>query len=156
MARRDLDEWLWQVGTELQRLSKEVAPGGPKLARGSAWQPRVDVAETPEGLIVKAELAGIGSEDVRISLDLKNHTLSLRGVRSEEDLQAAARCGYHQIEIDYGEFEREISLPEVPIEANGMQAQYRNGFLLIVIPKAVEPSTKVVMRRTITVRKTHV
>ncbi|HRF60203.1 MAG TPA: Hsp20/alpha crystallin family protein [Fimbriimonadaceae bacterium] len=156
MARRDLDEWLWQIGTELQRLSREVAPGGPKLARGSAWQPRVDVAETSDSLVIKAELAGIGSEDVRISLDLKTHTLLLRGVRSEEDLQEGARCGYHQIEIDYGEFEREISLPEVPIEAGGMGAQYRNGFLIVIIPKALEPSTKVLMRRTITVRKTHV
>lgn len=151
MARRDLDEWLWQVGAELQRLSEEVNPAAPKLARRSAWEPRVDLLETPRSFVIKAEIAGVKGEEIRVAYQPKRHSILIRGVRRDEEVTPEGRCGYHQLEIAYGEFEREIHLPKTPVDARGIRAAYRNGILIVDIPRAeAEPETRTV-RRSITI-----
>jgi HSP20 family molecular chaperone IbpA len=59
----------------------------------------------------------------------------LKGSRAETDDSDGIRCGAHQLEIFYGEFQREVQLPPVSIDADGIRAQYRNGFLIVLIPK---------------------
>jgi HSP20 family molecular chaperone IbpA len=58
----------------------------------------------------------------------------LRGRRNEEDF-GHDRTGAFQLEIYYGDFEREVKLPDVEIVPQGMRATYRNGMLTVVLPK---------------------
>lgn len=151
MARRDLDEWLWQVGAELQRLSEEVSPGVPKVARRAGWEPRVDLLETSRGFILKAEIAGVRGDEIRISYQPKRHSITIRGHRREQESSDEPPRGCHQLEIAYGEFEREIHLPQADIEPSRIRAAYRNGILIVDIPRAEdEPKTRTT-RRSITI-----
>lgn len=150
MARRDLDEWLWQVGAELQRLSEEMAPAAtPKVARRAAWEPRVDLLETTEGFLLKVEIAGVKGDEIRVSYQPKRHSVTVRGVRHEDQASEFGQCGYHQLEINYGEFAREIRLPEAAVAPERIRASYQNGFLVVIIPRAEEEADRVTVRRTI-------
>jgi HSP20 family protein len=138
MSRRELDEWFWQVGSELQRLSDEMFRSGPPLTSRRFWEPKIDLLEDASNFLIKAEVAGVRGEDIQLLYVEERHSILLRGVRREEEYPAATRTGIYQLEIYYGDFEREIKLPEIPVEPDGMRAQYRNGFLLIIVPKLVE------------------
>ncbi|MBS1704905.1 MAG: Hsp20/alpha crystallin family protein [Armatimonadetes bacterium] len=151
MARRDLDQWLWQVGAELQRLSEEVAPVAPKIARRRAWEPAVDILESDDFLLIKAELAGVRSEDVRLIVQPEQKVLTIRGVRHPDETSARFRV-VRQIEIFHGEFERPIALPEIDLDLDDIRAEYRNGYLFVAIPKT-GANSNVVFKRTITVKR---
>lgn len=152
MARRDLDEWLWQVGHELQKLSEEILPTQPTLAKGKCWQPRVDLIDAGNVVVLKAEIAGVRGEDIRVSYNRDRHSLILRGVREDSDRPDSC-CGAHLLEIYYGEFEREVRLPAVNLDVANIRAQYRNGFLLVVIPKENEEAGRIVVTETVTIKR---
>ncbi|MDR3688869.1 MAG: Hsp20/alpha crystallin family protein [Fimbriimonas sp.] len=135
MARREVEEWFWQVGSELHRISEELANGRPKVASGRAWEPRIDLIEHDRQFLLKAEIAGVRGEEIQLLYLPDRHSLLLRGHRDEEDYSDELRTGIHQLEVFYGEFQREVRLPETPIDASNIRAQYRNGFLLVTIPK---------------------
>lgn len=150
MSRRDLDEWLWQVGAELQRISEEITPSGPKFARRSAWEPRVDVVEMPAYLMIKAEIAGVRGEDIRIAYNVDRGCLVIRGTRHEEHLPEGACGGFHQLEIYYGQFEREVKLPDMPLRPKELQAKYANGFLIVKVPKERASDEILIIQQEIT------
>jgi len=95
---------------------------------GRVWQPPTDVYETDDSIVVKVEVAGMTEDDFRISF--ADHTLVVAGVRRDP----AAKLGYHQMEILYGEFRTEVYVPE-KIDVDGIDASYRDGFLLVILPK---------------------
>ena len=103
--------------------------------------------EDDRNFIIKAEIAGVRGEDIQLLFLPERHSILIRGVRSEDDSPASGRR-LHQLEIPFGEFAREVKLPEVPIEHQNMRAQYKNGFLLVMIPKA----ETIVVTRTITIQ----
>ncbi len=113
------------------------------------WQPCIDLFETQREFILKAELAGVEPEHVQVAYVPGRHSLLLRGVRQEIDPSSEERSSIHQLEIYYGEFEREISLPQTPVEPERMRAQFRNGILYVGLPKA----TLRVTHTRITIRK---
>ena len=135
MARREVDEWFWQVGSELHRISEELASGRPKVASGRAWEPRIDLIEEETRFLLKAEIAGVKGDEIQLLYLPEQHSLLLRGYRDEEDYSDGMRTGIHQLEIFYGEFQKEVRLPNIPIDPANIKAQYRNGFLLVTIPK---------------------
>lgn len=136
MARRDVDEWIWQLGAELQRLGDEMVRPGPALANSSGWEPRVDVLEDPFAILVRAEIAGVRGKDIHIVGNPARNTLVLRGVRSEDGGPSCMMTGCYQLEICYGEFIREVRLPDISLEMDAIEARYSNGILLVRIPKA--------------------
>lgn len=133
MARRDPDDWLWQVGQELQKISEEVSHTRPMVATSRHWEPRADVLEEPHKLVVRVEISGVRGDEIQVVYVPERHVLVIRGVRWEEDPDE--RATFHQLEIPFGEFQREVKLPDVSIRAHEVRAQYRNGFLFVVIPK---------------------
>jgi HSP20 family protein len=145
MPRRGVDEWFWGVG-DLQRLTEELTRSRPAIAVGKGWEPRVDLMEDERRLILKAEIAGVKGEDIQVLYIPDRHSILIRGVRREDG--PSGHCSCHQLEIFYGEFAREIHLPDVSIDPQSMRAQYRNGFLLVMIPK----SDTVVVTKTITIK----
>lgn len=136
MSKRDLDAWLWQLGSELARMDEEARPGRPQLARSKAWEPRVDLFETPAHLLLRVELAGVRAEDVKVSFNSERRSICLRGVRQEDPIMHDSRAAIHQLEVLYGEFEREIELPGVKVLASAIRAHYANGFLTVWVPKS--------------------
>jgi len=139
MARREVDEWFWQLGAELQRLSDEMFRSGPALASSSGWEPRVDVLEDRDTIVVRAEIAGVRSQDIHIAGNPARNTLTIRGVRHEDGAPTCSKTGFYQLEICYGEFMREVKLPDIPLDLEGIRGQYRNGILLVTIPKVEGP-----------------
>jgi HSP20 family protein len=151
MSRKNLDEWLWQISEELQRISREVNSSSPQLARQIGWAPRVDILESKENVIIVVEIAGVSEEDIRLNVNPEQRTLELKGVRRHFHDQGNTR-GAHQIEIFYGEFARTIELPAADYEWSHLTACYQNGFLTIDIP-TTKSTSNVVVRRTIRVKR---
>lgn len=99
-------------------------------ARKTLWRPPTDVLETDDSLIVRMEVAGMQGGEFAISI--QPHFLAVRGNR----MSAGPRGAYHQMEINTGEF---ISLVELSasVFTDRVQAEYKDGFLTIVLPKQV-------------------
>ena len=146
MPRRGVDEWFWTY-TDLQRLQGELLRSRPAVASGKCWEPRIDLYEDDRNFIIKAEIAGVRGEDIELIFLPERRSILIRGFRSDDDGPESNRR-FHQLEIPSGEFAREVSLPEAPIEPQNMRAQYKNGFLLVMIPKA----ETLVVTQTITIQ----
>lgn len=136
MARRNPEVWFWQVGGDLQQLSAELGGRRRGSHHRSFWEPRIDLIEDEENFYLKVELAGVRGEDLQLLYLPDSHSMLIRGVRKEEECFGAQRTGAHQLEVYYGEFERELELPDLPIEPSQVKAQFRNGFLFVLVPKA--------------------
>lgn len=101
------------------------------------WSPPVDIYETDDAVILKAELAGLNKNDVTI--EVKDSTLILRGERKfEKDVKEE---NYHRIERSYGAFSRTFSLPQTVDQAN-VSATFKDGLLEIKIPKVRDARPK--------------
>jgi HSP20 family protein len=98
--------------------------------RGDSWQPDVDVFETESSVLVRAEIAGIRSEDLRVTVD--GQVLRIRGVRRSSGGSDVRRL--HQMEIASGPFERRVRIP-VAIERDRVSAHLADGFLTVTLPK---------------------
>lgn len=97
--------------------------------RPHIWRPPTDVYETEDRIVIRVEIAGMSDEDISVSFD--NHLLSISGNRVE----TFERRAYHQMEIPFGEFSTEVEIL-IPIESENISAQYQDGFLVVILPKA--------------------
>ncbi len=95
------------------------------------WAPSVDVLETENELVLKADLPDVSLKDVNI--EIEQGTLSIKGERKFEKVEGKG-TGYHRIERSYGEFQRYFSLPET-VDTEKVKADYKNGTLTITLPK---------------------
>jgi HSP20 family protein len=94
------------------------------------WSPAVDIYETENELVLKADVPDVDAKQVGIQIE--NGTLTLKGERKFEDQKNGK--GFHRIERSYGTFVRAFSLPET-VEADKVKADYKNGVLTITLPK---------------------
>jgi len=101
------------------------------VRRSVGWCPAVDVLETPDAYIFRAELPGVGRDN--ISLEVTGNRLKLSGRRfDDEDPPLAA---YHRIERGHGDFERTFTLPGL-VDTENAEARYLDGLLEVYLPKA--------------------
>ncbi|MCH8979722.1 MAG: Hsp20/alpha crystallin family protein [Armatimonadetes bacterium] len=152
MSPREDDEWLDQISKEMERLAGEMAGAGLKPARSKGWSPRVDVLETESHVVLKFELAGVRAEKVALHYSAPRRCLTIRGLRYDEIQFPGEKRVAHQLEIDYGEFWREIALPDVALNVDNVKASFRSGMMMIAIPKAAE-QVDVVVVKTVTIKK---
>ncbi len=119
------------IRVEMLGLLREPVPGQRWVStrQHQTWCPPTDVYETDDCVIVKVEIPGMEEQDFAISLDVKK--LSISGVRHDP----AAKLGYQQMEILYGHFETQVSLPRA-IDVDKIEATYQQGFLHVRLPKA--------------------
>lgn len=115
---RDLRAWQ----ERLERLAAQ---------RGSAWDPPMDVYETPARYVVTAELPGLSRE--QIELAVQDNRLTIRGVRPAAGAESATRH-YHQVERGHGSFQRTFQFAD-PVAADGIAADLRQGVLTVTLPK---------------------
>jgi len=103
----------------------------------STWMPAVDIYETPDQVVMKAELPGLTREDIEINV--RDNTLSLRGQRKfEKDVKEE---NYLRIERAYGSFQRSFTLPAT-IQQDKIKAVFKDGVLEVSLPKAEEARPK--------------
>ncbi len=117
-----------------QTLSRSRAEEG---ITASTWSPAVDIYETPETIIMKADLPGLSREDIEIQI--RDNTLTLRGERRfAKDVQQE---NYLRIERAYGAFQRNFTLPAT-VQQEKIRAIFRDGVLELTLPKAEEAKPK--------------
>ena len=92
------------------------------------WRPATDVYRTPEGWLVKVELAGVRPEDVELTA--RGRALRVRGRRCDRALEPGA-CQVH-MEIAYSRFDRQVELPE-DLQQARIDSEFRDGMLLVRI-----------------------
>jgi len=102
------------------------------------WHPPTDVYEHEDQLHVVVEIAGMREGDFNVIL--QSHKLIISGTRKRTTPSDAS---YHQLEIAFGEFRTEVSLPW-PIDRNAVTATYRDGFLRVTLPHAAPRSVRIV------------
>ena len=98
--------------------------------RGDRWQPDVDVFETEKAIVVRVDLAGVRSSDLRVTVD--GNMLRISGVRVSGDSSEVKRL--HQMEIATGPFERRVRVP-VAFDREGVAAHLSDGFLTVSLSK---------------------
>ena len=97
---------------------------------GRPWTPAVDVFETENELVLKADVPEVDMKDVNI--EVENHTLTIKGQRKFENEKK--QKGYHRIERSYGSFARYFTLPDT-VDTEKVTADYKNGVLSVTLPK---------------------
>lgn len=113
----------------------------PAMKERMGWMPIVDVAETPEELVMTAELPGLTAKDVNVRVE--NGVLTLYGEKKETKEEADEKRHYHLFERFYGEFRRTFTLPRA-VNADKVTATFENGVLTIRMPKTAEAKGHVV------------
>lgn len=103
----------------------------------AAWSPAVDIYETANELVLKADLPEIHEKDLDIRIE--NNTLSIRGERTVEKL--VSEDDYLRVERAYGSFSRSFALPNT-VNTEAIRADYRNGVLTLCLPKREESKPK--------------
>ena len=98
--------------------------------RGDRWQPDVDVFETEAAVVVLAEIAGIRSEDLRVTVD--GEELRISGTRRVPERTDVKRL--LQMEIAAGPFERRLRI-EIPFDRENVSAHLSDGFLTVTLPR---------------------
>lgn len=125
------DSWgsLDQLRRGMEDLFEQAGAGSRR--RGGAYPP-VNLYEAAEGYVLTAELPGVASGDIEISIE--GNRVTLRGERRIEQPQDAS---VHRLERQSGEFRRTVELP-LEVDADKAEAVHRNGVLMLRIPKAPE------------------
>ena len=135
---KDYDDIVKQMEYEMQRCSAEAMRRLMELP-GSGhefWLPRTDVYETETNLVVRVEVAGIQRDSLSVSLSADRRTVNIRGTRNEQHIDDRKKMRYHQLEVYFGPFEREVALPpDLQVDAENVGATYREGFLVVSMPK---------------------
>jgi len=116
---------------EMNRLfSRTIGEGS---SSGAAWTPPVDIFDTSEAIVLRAELPGLSPDDIDIEID--DNVLTLKGERRFEETVEDGR--YYRLERAYGHFQRSVTLPQ-GVKADQITADFDQGVLTVRVPKAEE------------------
>lgn len=125
--------------TQMDRLWDSFHEGRARrrLDEELEWLPSIDVAETKNDIVVKAEVPGMDPKDIDISLS--DGTLTIKGEKKQE--REEKEEDYHLVERSYGTFTRSVQLPK-QVKHDHVSASYKNGILKVILPKSEEAKTK--------------
>jgi len=129
----------WEPAREVDSLQSEVNRvfdaffGNGSAARTRRWVPAMDLVETDEHLVLRADLPGLSRDDVQI--EVKDGALTVAGERKAE--QEERTEGYYRVERSFGSFSRSLTLPD-GIDADAIAAEFDDGVLEVRIPKPAE------------------
>ncbi len=133
----------WEPVRELSSLQGEMnrlfnaffdTPTTSGTGNGDAaarrWIPSMDLVETGEHFVLRADLPGLGQDDVAI--ELEDNVLTITGERKAE--REENQEGFYRLERSFGRFRRSLTLPE-GVDADGIQAVFDKGVLEVRVPK---------------------
>ena len=101
------------------------------------WNPVVDLYEKDDNFVIKAELPGVGKND--IGIDLKDGVLTLSGERSDDS--EVNDENYYRRERTYGKFQRAFTLP-ADVDSDKIKAEFKDGVLVVEVPKPEKSKPK--------------
>src|SRR5919204_2085906 len=113
--------------SEVNRLFNTLFEDGGLQQR---WVPAMDLVESDDHFLLKADLPGLGEDDV--SIEIRDNTLTIAGERKSEYEQREK--GWYRVERATGRFSRSLSLPE-GVDADAVSAEFDKGVLAVTIPK---------------------
>jgi HSP20 family protein len=125
---------LGTLQTEMNRLFNTVfdgpAPSGATMRR---WMPPMDLVESDDHFVLRADLPGMSEDDVNI--ELEDSTLTISGERKSE--HEAKNEGFYRVERATGAFSRSLTLPK-GVDPESVTARFDRGVLEVRIPKPAE------------------
>jgi len=122
---------------QIHRLFDGAFDPASDEANLTPWAPAVDILETQQNLVVKADLPDLKPEELDIRVE--NNILTIRGERKFE--KKVDENNYLRVERSYGSFSRSFSLSNT-VNTESIQADYKNGVLTLSIPKREEAKPK--------------
>jgi len=134
----------WQPAGELNTIQNEMNRlfdtlfDGPAPANGTAkalrrWIPPMDLVETADEFVLRADLPGLAESDVNI--EFEDNVLTVSGERKAEHEERSE--GYYRVERAAGAFARSLTLPD-GIDPDSVRARFDRGVLEVRIPKPEE------------------
>lgn len=142
LMRRDQRGWdpfreLEEMSTRLNRVFGRSYPMSREAMTAFDWAPSINVSETPNAYVLKAELPGVKKDDVK--LQLQDGILTISGERRYEQDHKDEKV--HRVETAYGSFMRSFSVPE-DASADAIEANYKDGMLTVKMPKLAPDQKK--------------
>jgi len=140
--KRTLTRWepfrgINSLQEQVFRLFDDLPFRGDDASALTSWAPAVDIYETPQELVVKADLPEVDPKDLDIRVE--NNVLTIRGERKFE--KKVNEDNYLRVERAYGSFSRSFSLANT-VNSESIKADYSNGVLALTIPKREEAKPK--------------
>ena len=134
LVRWDPTRELDSLQSDMNRLFDGFFGGRTSNGIGNRrWIPAMDLVESADHLVLRADLPGMDEEDLEI--EIKNGVLTVAGERKAE--KESSDEGYYRVERSFGSFSRSLSLPE-GIDADGVKASFDRGVLEVRVPKPAE------------------
>ncbi len=134
IVRYDPFRDLRSLQDEVNRLfGSTLSRGSDEQMFGGAWTPSVDIYENKDNIVLEAELPGMKSEDVDISIE--NNVLTISGERKFEKKDEGDN--FHRVERGYGSFTRSFTLPPT-VSSENATAEFENGILHLTLAKREE------------------
>jgi len=122
----------WEPARELRDMNRLFntlfEPSAGAVMR--RWSPAMDLVETEDNYVLRADLPGVSEGDVKIELD--DNVLTISGERKSAHKEA--KEGYYRVERAYGSFSRTLKLPE-GVDADSISASFDRGVLEVNVPK---------------------
>jgi HSP20 family protein len=134
----------WQPFTEIETIHQQLDKAFDQRAATrdnseAAWMPAVELVDAGDNFVLKAQLPGIDPKDVDVQVT--REAISISGERHYENTDE--KSGYARSEFRYGKFHRVLTLP-AHIQNDSVQAEYKDGILMLTLPKVAEARNKVV------------
>ena len=133
IARLEPFRGLSTLQDQFNRLFNEQFRNPSEESALTSWAPAVDIYETPNELVVKADLPDVNEKDIDVRVE--NNLLTIRGERKFE--KSVSEENFLRVERTYGSFSRSFSLPNT-VNAEKIGAEYKNGVLTVTLPKREE------------------
>jgi len=133
IARLEPFRGLSTLQDQFNRLFNESFRNSGQESALTTWAPAVDIYETPNELVVKADLPDVNEKDIDVRVE--NNLLTIRGERKFE--KSVSEENFLRVERTYGSFSRSFSLPNT-LNAEAIAAEYKNGVLTVTLPKREE------------------
>ena len=138
----------WKPFEDLMSLEDEISrffdeffgsrvPAQQQREGSPAWVPRVDISETDDEIIVRADIPGMKKDDIKVTL--ADNVLTISGEKKIE--RDEKKENYHRVERVFGSFSRSFYIPTT-VDPNKITAKYNNGVLEVRLPKKEEAKPK--------------
>jgi HSP20 family protein len=138
MARdRSLDYGLDGFRNEISNFFDDFLSFNPLSLRDNEWSPQIDLSDDEKEISIKAEMPGLTEKDIKVTIE--NGFLSISGEKNDE--RSDKNGNYIVAERRFGSFTRSFRLPD-KIRADEINAEFKNGVLVIRIPKDEKASAK--------------
>lgn len=133
----------WQPFQEMETLRRQMDQMFDEMVGVNReaqinWKPAIELKDTEENVILRAEIPGIEGKDLDIRV-----TREAVAISGEHRYEKKAERGYFRTEFRYGKFQRVIALPAA-VQNDQVQAEFKDGILTLTLPKVTEARRKVV------------